>query len=182
MEISSKQIMKVLLVLSWIIFIGVCVDAGGFICNTIFMLTQNPFGGTYFWNGANLTSLYDFDEGYFMVIASLMIIVAVMKSLMFYWIVKILHEQKLNMEQPFNKDVGDFIFKLSFAALAIGIFSSWTANYSIWLVEKGVAMPTLEQMNVGGADVWFFMTVILFVIGHIFKRGIEIQSENELTV
>lgn len=43
-------------------------------------------------------------------------------------------------------------------------------------------MPTLEQMNVGGADVWFFMTVILFVIGHIFKRGIEIQSENELTV
>jgi hypothetical protein len=30
--------------------------------------------------------------------------------------------------------------------------------------------------------VWLFMSVTLFVIAQIFKRGIEIQTENELTV
>jgi hypothetical protein len=33
-----------------------------------------------------------------------------------------------------------------------------------------------------GADVWLFMGVTLFVIAQIFRRGIEIQTENELTV
>jgi len=181
-EIKSKQILKVLNILSWIIFIGICVQAGGYIFNTLFLLTTNPFGPHYFWNGADLSGLYVYDRVYFLVIASLMIIVSVLKALLFYWIVKILHDKKLNMEQPFNKEVGSFVFKLSYAALAIGMFSAWTGNYSQWLAKKGVLMPSLESMSVDGADVWFFMAVILFIIGHIFKRGIEIQTENELTI
>ena len=33
-----------------------------------------------------------------------------------------------------------------------------------------------------GADIWLFMGVTLLVIAQIFKRGIEIQDEHELTV
>ena len=33
-KISTKQILKILYVISWIIFVGVCIDAGGFISNT----------------------------------------------------------------------------------------------------------------------------------------------------
>jgi len=43
-------------------------------------------------------------------------------------------------------------------------------------------MPDTQHLHLGGADVWLFMGVILFVIAQIFKRGIEIQRENELTV
>jgi hypothetical protein len=55
-------------------------------------------------------------------------------------------------------------------------------KYARWLAQQGVKMPDIEHLRLGGADVWLFMGVTLFVIGHIFKRGIEIQSENELTV
>jgi ABC-type multidrug transport system fused ATPase/permease subunit len=182
MEISSKQILKALNILSWIIFIGICVRTGGYIFNTIFLLTSNPFGSHYFWEGADLSGLLVFDRGYFMVIAFLMILVSVMKSLMFYWIIKILHDNKLNMDKPFNNEICSFIFKLSYASLAIGLFSGWAAGYSVWLDEKGAFMPSLQSMHVDGAGAWWFIAVILFVIGHIFKRGIEIQTENELTV
>ena len=43
-------------------------------------------------------------------------------------------------------------------------------------------MPDTQLLHLGGADVWLFMAVILFIIAQIFKRGIEIQTENELTV
>jgi hypothetical protein len=43
-------------------------------------------------------------------------------------------------------------------------------------------MPDTQRLRLGGSDVWIFMSVILFVIAQIFRRGIEIQSENELTV
>ena len=182
MEITSKQILKALNILSWIIFIGICVRTGGYLFNTIFLLTTNPFGSHYFWEGVDLSALCAFDQVWFMVIASLMIIVSVFKSLLFYWIIKILHDNKLNMEQPFNKEVCSFIFKLSYASLAIGLFSEWATNYSAWLAKKGISMPSPQSMHVDGAGAWLFIAVILFVIGHIFKRGIEIQTENELTV
>lgn len=182
MEITSKQILKALNILSWIIFIGMLVRTGAYIFNMIFLLTFNPFGGHYFWDGADLSGLLVFDRGYFMVIALLMIIVSILKSLMFYWIIKILHDNKLNMEKPFNKEICNFIFKLSYASLAIGFFSGWVAGYSEWLGKKGALMPSLESMHVDGAGAWWFIAIILFVIGHIFKRGIEIQTENDLTV
>jgi hypothetical protein len=43
-------------------------------------------------------------------------------------------------------------------------------------------MGDLQALHISGADVWLFMAVILFVIGQIVKRGIEIHAENELTI
>ena len=86
------------------------------------------------------------------------------------------------MSQPFSREVGRFIFKISYLALSIGLFSWWGVKYTEWFVKQGVKMPDIEYLRLGGADVWLFMGVILFVIAQIFKRGIEIQTENELTV
>lgn len=182
MEITSKQILKVLNILSWIIFAGMLVRTGAYAVNTIILLTVNPFGPSYYWDGADLSGLHAYDKGYFIVVALLMIIVSVFKTLIFYWIIKILHGNKLDMQQPFSKEVCRFIFKLSYASLVIGLFSGWAAGYSEWFAKKGVLMPSLESMHVDGDGAWWFIAIILFVIGYIFKRGIEIQSENDLTI
>ena len=86
------------------------------------------------------------------------------------------------MAQPFNNEVRRFIFLLSYIAFVIGLFSGYGIKYSGWLIMQGVKMPDTHFLRFGGADVWLFMAVILFVIAQIFKRGIEIQTENELTV
>lgn len=181
-KISTKQILKILYILSWILFIGICIEAGGFIFNSIITLVINPVEAQYFWTEVDLSVLYKYDPGYFLVETTLMSIVAVMRALLFYLIIKILHDKKLNMSQPFNKEVGRFIFNISYLALLIGLFSHWGVNYRAWLIEQGVQMPDIEHLRLGGADVWLFMGVTLLVIGQIFKRGIEIQTENELTV
>ena len=86
------------------------------------------------------------------------------------------------MSQPFSREVGRLIFKISYLSLFIGFVSLWGVKYTEWLVDQGVKMPDIQYLRLGGADVWLFMGVILFVLAQIFKRGIEIQSENELTV
>ena len=86
------------------------------------------------------------------------------------------------MSQHFNQEFGRFIFQVSYLSLGIGLFSNWGVNYTGWLVGQGVEMPDIRHLRLGGADVWLFMGVTLFVIANIFKRGIEIQSENELTI
>ena len=105
-----------------------------------------------------------------------------MKACLFYLTIKILHDEKLNMTQPFNQEVRLFIIKISWLSFGIGMFTWAGAKYTEWLVKQSVKMPDTHQLRLGGADVWLFMSVTLYVIAQIFKKGIEIQSENELTV
>jgi hypothetical protein len=177
-KITTRQILQVLNVLSWIIFIGLCFDAGSFIFNAVFTMVLKMDSAGYF----GLSSLYEYDRGYFLVTLLLMSIAGVLKTLMFYLIVKILMDKKLNISQPFDKKVVRFILKISYLALGIGLFSSWGSGYKEWLVQQGVKMPDIQSLHLGGADVWLFMGVILIIIAQIFKRGVEIQSENELTI
>ncbi len=94
-KITTNQTLKVLQILSWIIFIGLCIEAGGIAVNTIITLFINPPGVENFWEGADyLSSLYKFDHGHFFVIALAMIIVVVLKAIMFYLIVKLFVEKR----------------------------------------------------------------------------------------
>lgn len=181
-KITTTQILKILYVLSWIIFVGLCVEAGGFIFNAFFTSVINPIDAKHFWQQVDLSNLYNYDHGYFLVVTFLMIIVSVLRALLFYLIVKILHDKKLNISQPFNKETGKFIFNVAYLSFGIGLFSWWGVKYAEWFSSKGVTMPDVEHLRFGGADVWLFMSVTLFVIAQIFKRGIEIQTENELTI
>ena len=182
MKTRTKLVLKLLYILSWIIFVGVSIEAGGFIVNAFFTLLLNPVGAKHFWQQVDLSALYYYDHGYFFVETLLMSIVAVMKACIFYLIIKILHDKKLDMSQPFSKEVRRFILNVSGLAFGIGLFTWWGVKYTEWLVKQGVKMPDTQHLRLGGADVWLFMSVTLFVIAQIFKRGIEIQTENELTV
>jgi uncharacterized membrane protein len=44
------------------------------------------------------------------------------------------------------------------------------------------SFPSIRNIQFEGADVWLFMGVILTIFALIFKKGIELQSENDLTV
>ena len=64
-KISTKQMLKVLYVISWIIFIGVCIEAGIFISNAFFTLVLNPDAAKHLWLEVDLSNLYKYVPGYF---------------------------------------------------------------------------------------------------------------------
>jgi hypothetical protein len=182
MSRKTDFIFKILNVVSWVIFVGLCVQAGGFIFNAFFTLFLNPAGASKFWNEVDLSALYYFNQSYFVIMITLMIIVLVMKALLFYFIVEVFHGKKFNLSQPFNEVVKRFILNMAFLSLGIGLFSFWGTNFGKELVIQGLKMPDIQDLSLGGADVWLFMSVILFVIAQIFKKGIEMQTENDLTI
>lgn len=181
-NISNKFIHQFLTVLSWIIFLGLCIETCSYITSALSRLFLEPSKAQLMWHPIDLASLYTLNQSSFVVISSLIIIVGILKTLLFYLIVRILYRKKLSISKPFNIETGRFIFSIGYTTLAIGLFSSWGSEHTIWLINQGIKMPLLEQLNLSGADVWLFMSITLFVIAHIFKKGIELQTENELTV
>jgi len=182
-KITTKQILKVLQILSWIIFIGLCVEAGGIAVNTIITIFRQPSVPENFWvETSYLSALYRFDHGHFFAIAFIMIIVSVLKAFLFYLIVKLFTDKKLNISRPFNTELKNFITNLSILSFGIGLFSYSGMKYTTWLTAQGAEPADLQALHLSGADVWIFMAIILFVIGQIMKSGIEMQNENELTI
>lgn len=180
-NLSSEKMLKIVYVLSWILFIGLCIEAGGFISNLVFALF-NPSVVSHLWQQIDLSDLFEFSHVYFVVLTSIMSIVAIMKALLFYLIVKILHDKKLNVTKPFSREFGSFIFNVSYLTFGIGLFSFLAVKHIEWFVSQGVQFVDVSNLYISGTDVWLFMSVTLFVIAQIFKRGIEMQEENELTI
>jgi hypothetical protein len=180
-RIGTNLILKILQILSWILFLGLCVEAGGIIFNMIYALYK-PVAAEQFWNGTDLSQLYSNDRGHFITQTVLMAIAAIMKALIFYLLVKMFYDKKLNMARPFNPELNKIITNIAFLCLGAGLFSLWGTRYAEWLEGQGINMPDIQYLRIGGADVWLFMAVVLFVIGQIFKKGTELQTENDLTV
>ncbi len=180
-RIGTKQILTLLNILSWIIFVGVTIEACGIIFNMIYALNK-PIVARHFWNGTDLSALYAHDKGHFLVETGIMAIVAVLKALIFYLIVKMFYDKKYSISKPFNPDVTGMVYLIAWLCLGAGFFSKYGADYANWLEKQGIPMPDIHYLRIGGADVWLFMSVVLFVIGQVFKKGIELQTESELTV
>ncbi|UWY27934.1 DUF2975 domain-containing protein [Flavobacterium sp. TR2] len=177
-KIGTPQILKILNILSWIIFVGLCVEAGMYLFNGIYTITINSYNAHFL----GLIDLYNYKPSHYIQEICFISIVAILKAIMFYLIVKMLHEKKLNMQQPFTPETGQFISYLSYLAFGIGLFSYWAFKFNSWLTLKGVKLPSLELLNLEGHSIWIFMAIVMFVIGQVFKRGIEMQSEIDLTI
>ena len=125
MSVKTDYFLKALHIISWIIFIGVCFDAGVIIFNTVFTLVLHPDGTRWMWKLVDLSELYHHNQSHYVTLTALMIIVAVLRAIMFYLIVKVFHDNKLNLSHPFNEPMHRFIQNIAYLALGIGLFSYW---------------------------------------------------------
>ena len=84
-KIGTPQILKILNILSWIIFIGLCVEAGMYLFNGIYTMTINSYNARFL----HLLDLYNYSPSFYIQEICFISIVAILKAIMFYFIVKI---------------------------------------------------------------------------------------------
>ncbi len=174
MKTSTKKILEVLKVFAWIIYIGLCIEAGAIIISFIVSLfNQEAVAKLYL--GQDLTEVYNSGLWKYLATNSFLIALPALKAYMFYLVIQLL--SGINLEQPFSQSVGSLLQRISRVALEIGILAILLNGYAKWLLKNGT------QFDYDGSSTEFlFLAGIVFVIAQIFKRGLELQDENELTV
>ncbi len=178
MSKNNDVILKVLHVLSWIVFIGLCIEAGALIFNFIFTLFK-PIASHNIYKGLNLSEMYEKQFPHFIGVMSFVVVLALLKAYLFYLVVNIF--QKLNLVKPFNIEIAKLIEKISFEAVTIAILTVIAQQYTIRLVDNGYEVSDVDNYW-NDTAAFMMMAAILFVISQVFKKGIELQEENDLTV
>ena len=178
MSKKNDVILKVLNVVSWIIFIGLCIEAGALIFNFILSLFK-PIASHDIYKGLNLSEIYKNKFSHFIGMMSFVVALSILKAYLFYLVVKIF--MKLNLVKPFNVEIAKLIEKISFEAFAIAIVSIIAHHYTKRLIQSGYEVSHVEKYWDDTAA-FLMMAAIIFVISQIFNKGIELQNENDLTV
>jgi hypothetical protein len=177
-KISTQTLLQIFKGLTWIVFIGLCIQAGSILFNVIYAVSYQPKAAQYFF----LDQLVDVAPGDFIVLMIHMLIVAVLKALLFYIVLKLFTEKRFDIEKPFNIHLQKLLANMAYLALGISFFAAWGTRYLKHLTAMKIEIPDNETLFMGGADVWLFLGIILLVLSLVVKRGIEMQQENELTI
>ena len=126
--------------------------------------------------GLDLSALYDLGIAHYLIIAPMLIIVTGLKAYIAYWVVLIFKELKI--ELPFSRGIYGILIKISQIAFWTGILSVVNRVYSHGLMKEHDLEIPIDWAH---EEILFFAGVI-YLIALVFKRGMELQSENELTV
>lgn len=178
---TTKQILSNLNVLAWIAFIGMCIKTGTIIFNLVFSIFIDSEGLKNFYLLFDFSDLIHTNFYEFISLMSLLIFISIIQSYLSYIIIKLF--EKINMENPFSEVVSNLITKISYLVFGIGILNEITKNYAKVLIKKGINLPDINEFTSSNSvSELIFLSGIIYVIAQIFKRGIELQNENDLTI
>lgn len=174
----NNLIFTILHVIAWLIFVALCIEAGALIVNFVFSVFKPEVVGNLYQK-LDLSILYKQSQLVFYGMYSFVLFISVLKALLFYVVIELL--LKLDLTSPFSSFVSNKISKISHYVFSIGILSFIARQIANSLQLQGYQIDKLSQFWVD-SSAFILMSAIIYIISVIFKRGIEIQTENELTV
>ena len=87
----------------------------------------------------------------------------------------------MDLTKPFNTFVSDQILRISYYTLVIGLFSFIARQLAKNLSHHGFVSDSLNQFWTD-SQAFILMGAVIYIIATIFKKGVDIQNENDLTV
>lgn len=175
--INQPSLMLITVVI-WSIFIGLCIQAGALLFTFVYSLF-NPVVSQNLYEGLNLSTLREQNIWYYGGVISIVLFIAGQKAYLFYLMIRVF--LKINLVHPFSREVSKLISSISYVAFQIGVGIIFASGVFKWLEIRGYELDKVPGM-VGGGFEFLLMAALLIAIGIVYKRGVEIQDENELTV
>ncbi|MFC2185738.1 DUF2975 domain-containing protein [Fulvivirgaceae bacterium LMO-SS25] len=178
MSKTNNIVFKGLHIVAWVIFVGLSIEAGGLIVNFFFSLYKPEFVQNLYQK-LDLSQIYDSNQWAFFGIYSFILFIAFLKAYLFYIVIRLL--SKLDLLKPFNTFVSEQIAKISYYTFSIGIFSFIARQIAKNLQHYGYVTDNLNEFW-ADSQAFILMSAVIYIIATIFKKGVEIQIENDLTV
>lgn len=176
---KSNWVFKGLQVIAWVIFVALCIEAGALLVNFVFSIFKPEVIGRLYQK-LDLTQVYIRSAFAFYSLYSLILVTAILKAVLFYFV--ILLTQKFDLQKPFSQQVAQQILRISYLIFSIGLLSYIARETVAGLRKHGWEMVHQLDSFWNDSQAFIMMAAIVYIIAHIFSKGVELQTENDLTV
>jgi Ni/Fe-hydrogenase subunit HybB-like protein len=167
-----------LYIVAWFIFVGLSIEAGGLITNFFFSLYKPEFVQNLYQK-LDLTEMYYESRLVFFGVYSFILTISILKAYLFYIVIRLMHT--MDLSKPFSTFVARQFSQISYYTLSIGLLSYIASQLVKNLMHYGFVTDNLNQFWADG-QAFILMGAVIYIIATIFKKGVDIQNENDLTV
>ncbi|HEY0058656.1 MAG TPA: DUF2975 domain-containing protein [Flavisolibacter sp.] len=174
MRTTTDKILAIMNVLTWVAFIGIMIKAGAILISYI-VSVGNPEGAKDLYMGLDMYSLRQFDFWQYTQSVSFMVALLILQAYIAHMVIKVL--SRIKMMNPFKIEVSKMLERISHFILGTWVVAILYNAHTKWLAKRIDGL----QENLVSTE-FIFLAGVVFVISQVFKKGVEIQSENELTV
>lgn len=178
MSKTNKYVFWGLHIVTWLIFVGLSIEAGALLVNFFFSL-YNPEFVSHLYQRLDLSEMYKESRLAFFGIYSFILIISILKAWLFYIVIRLMY--KMDLTKPFSSFVAKQILQMSYFTLSIGLLSHIARELTKNLMHHGFVTDSLNQFW-ADSQAFILMGAVIYIIATIFKKGVDIQNENDLTV
>lgn len=178
MSKTDNFVFTALKIIVWVIFVGLSIEAGGLIVNFFFSLYK-PEVVHNLYQKLDLSEMYEKSKWAFFIMYSFILVISILKVVLFYVVSMLVI--KIDLLKPFSSFVSKQIYQISYYTLSIGLLSYIARQAANHLQHKGIVIDNLNQFW-ADSQAFILMAAVIYVIAAIFKKGLEIQNEIDLTV
>ena len=173
MKSKTEKLLNLMRIFSWIVFIGLLIKAGSFVISYAVSI-GNPEAAKDLYQGLDLYAYRMHNFSHYTLLVGSKIAFYIAQAYVAYLMINLLG--KLNILKPFTIDVVKLMQKISYAIVGIW-FIVIVHNAQIKMLENSD-----ELVSTYISSDFIFISALVYIFAQMFKRGIEIQSENELTI
>lgn len=171
---STSKVLKILHIVTWAAFIGFAVKGGAFIWAFAYSLYKPSVAG-HLYNGLNLSNVRDYSMLHYALLTILIAAPLVLNAYIAYLIGKLL--SAIRISHPFTEEIADLLEKISYFIFGAWVLALLHNFYIDWLSQN---IPNLPEQPIP-VD-FIFLAGVIFVFAQVFKKGVELQSEKDLTI
>lgn len=174
LKIRTGQLLAVMLILAWVAFVGFMIEAGAVLVS-YGVSCVNAEAAKNLYKGLDLYGLRQFNLWYYTGSVCFLVVLSLLKALVSWLVITTL--SRFNLQNPFTMGVAKRLETISYISFGIWLVTLLSNVYTGWLLK---ITGKLHGNWLSGE--FIYMVGLVFVISQVFKRGVEIQSENDLTV
>ena len=177
MKTKTEKILVVLKILAFMGAVGYSIDCGAQLTHFVASFINPEWAKRTYQVNLNIFNIRAHSTAYYAYAMCLTITASALKAAIWYVVFDLL--TKLKLQTPFSMEVEKKLETIAFLSLGVWIVSSiFWKTFAYYLThDTGIQLPASSD-----SSEYFFMAGIIYIVSQIFKRGIEIQEENQLTV
>jgi uncharacterized membrane protein len=161
-------------VLAWLACFGFIIKAGAIIISYAVSI-GNPDGAKNLYMGLNFSEIRQYDFWHYTGTVLMMVIIILAEAFIAFLVTRVL--SKIKMAKPFSPEVSKVLETMSSVILLTWVAAMLYNGQQAWLAKNIAGM----QANYISGE-FILLAGVVFVLAQIFKKGVELQTENELTV
>lgn len=170
----TEIILVIMKVVAWLAFIGLSIEAGAILTSFTVSIVSPDFSGKLY-KELYLENLQAYSFLHYIYYCVTLAGLAVLKAHIAYLVIKAM--DKINLKNPFTLNFVTKLERISYLIFVTWLIVIMNNAYSEWLQKR---IADLELSITSGE--FILVAGILYIFSQIFRRGVELQQENELTI